>query len=219
MNILIGIPTGNRHKQAVEVIKAWRDKGIDTAVITWDSPTDLASVLRIGVICTPERQSFAYNHNRLAKATYACCSWDAYIAGADDLWPGDFDLNLLMEYIKAYPDKILYVHDGCLSRCATHPVITRAWFESHNKTIYDEAYGHGWCDVDLTVTSAKENSIVKCFDIRFDHRHPMRNKAVEVDEIYKLGRKLTAEGTAYFQQKFAGVDVETIIQNIEKGKL
>lgn len=215
MKIWIGMPTGHRAKQVIDVAKDWKSKGVNVFACCWDVATykileDIADFRVMG-----KRESFAYNHNQIARIII---DWDLYICGADDLWSGNFDIDSIVKYALKYSDKILYVHDGCNSRVCTHPVITRQWWLNHNQTIYDENYGHGYCDVDLTITAARENSIIKCFDIKLDHRHPSQGKA-EVDEVYKIGRELTAQGRTYFESKFGKVNIDNEVKGIQKGNI
>lgn len=218
MKIVYGLPTGSR-PQAVDVAKQWKNKGVDIAVITWDYKIREWLSGQCGYLALiPKIETWPKNCNFLANIAFNNLNADLFICGADDLWPGNFDLETVSAYAEKYKDKIIYVHDGCNSRVCTHPIITKQWWLNHNKTIYDENYGHGYCDVDLTIAAAREKSIVRCFDIRLDHRHPSQGKA-DVDDVYRRGRELTAKGRAYFESKFGQVEIDKEVVEIERGAL
>jgi len=218
MKIVYGLPTGGR-PQAVDVVKQWKNKGADIAVITWDYKIGEWLSGHCGyLVSIPKIETWPKNCNCLAKIAFNYLNADLFICGADDLWPGNFNKDVICRYAKKYDDKIIYVHDGCNSRVCTHPIITKQWWLNHNKIIFDENYGHGFCDVDLTLMCVKDKSIIKCFDIRLDHRHPSQGKAI-VDDIYKRGRELTAKGRLYFESKFGQIDIDKEVAGIERGSL
>lgn len=231
MNIIIGTPTGQR-PQVLDIIRQWKDKGVNAAVITWDEgiyPVIKSQCDYIKLIPAKKTESgaiipgttFAIGHNTLARETFDTLKWDVYICGADDLWPGKFKKELLEAYATKYHDKLIYIHDGCTSRVSTQPIITRQWYINHNQTIFDENYGHGYVDVDLTLMAAREGSIVKCFDIMLDHRHHSQKKS-QYDEIYKRGIELTNKGLAYYESKWGKYDCPSInaeVAKIPRGQL
>ncbi len=205
MNIFISIPTGQRTNQVVEVAKAWQQLGFKVAVYTWDNKTRNAFLkskyvfLRkptIDFLAKGKQASFGVLQNFLAESF----DWDVLICGADDLWPVS-EPDIIEAAARTCPDKMIWVKDGCLNRQPTHPIITRGWYEKHGRTIFNELYHHNFVDTDLFVRCALDDSVVKCFDISFDHRHPVKTKA-KPDSIYRQGQSKYRMDELFFQMKW-----------------
>lgn len=203
MKIVIGIPTGQRAKQAVEVIQAWQKRDIEVCVLTWETETALA----VGNECHPtylikekERYSFGINQNLMMKNTP---DWDVWICGADDLWPGlQEDLKERIELIAGESrDSLIWVKDGCCNEQPTHAIITRNMYNGLRGEIFDEKYKHNYVDTDLFMRMLAKNRVVKCFDIGFDHRHPIRTMA-KLDKIYEIGGQSFSEDAEYYHTKW-----------------
>jgi len=124
--------------------------------------------------------------------------WDAIICGADDLYP-DFGMDLIEKVCQQNPDKVIWVKDGLFNQQPTHPIITKGWYEK-NGYIFDEQFRHNFCDTDLYARTVKTGEVVKCFEIGFDHRHPIKTGR-KPDEIYKLGNASYADDMKKFYKK------------------
>ena len=217
MKIVIGIPTGQRAKQAVEVVQAWQDAGFEVCVLTWDEETNI----EVHQQCHPaymmrevERHSFAVNQNDMMKSIP---DWDIWICGADDLWTGgQEDLRERIELVAGESrDGLIWVKDGCCNEQPTHPIITRKMYDALDGDIFDENYKHNYVDTDLFMRMLEKHRVVKCFDITFDHRHPIKTKG-EVDEIYEIGGKSFEEDATYYHKKWQDAFVNTdFIEDIE----
>lgn len=212
MNIVVGIPSGQRAKQLIKVVKAWHDRGIDCFVLTWDEDTaiDVNNEARPKYFTLEkERYSFGVNQNLMMKAAN---EWDIWICGADDLWPGrQPDLKERIELVAQNSgDKLIWVMDGCFNAQPTHAVITRKMYESEGNAIFDELYYHNFVDTDLFARMLKKKKVVKCFDIAFDHRHPwgvhLADKP-EIDEIYRIGQSTYPQDASRFHRKFEGQQI------------
>jgi len=173
LKIAIGIPTGR--KKAAKVISSWRNLGIETLVYSWIGDFDA------DYLFTGEMKPFPVLQNFLAKQT----DWDGYICGADDLYPND--ISELSAMIELYQGKVLWVQDGLFNSQPTHPVITRQWFDKYG-FIFDERFRHNFCDTDLFIRTSQAGEMVKCFNVSFDHRHPLKT-GESLDEIYKIGQQ------------------------------
>jgi len=190
LKIAIGIPTGR--KKAIDTIAAWRNAGaklngnIETLVYSWNGTLDADHLY------TGEMKPFPVLQNFLANQT----DWDGYICGADDLYPDD--ISELPAMIDLYQGKVLWVRDGLFNSQPTHPVITRKWF---NGTIFDERFRHNFCDTDLFISASQAGQMVKCFNIAFDHRHPLKTKE-PLDEIYKIGQQSYEDDKKRLYEKY-----------------
>lgn len=200
--IWIGIPTGQRAKQAVEVAKTWKSRGFKVCAYCWDDETyngmDMIADMRI----KGDRQSFAKLQNLMARTIP---DWDLYICGADDLWP-DKDVELLFKLNGEAVGKIVHIFDGFQKYLPTHPVISRVWWANHNQRIFDEGFYHNFCDTDLYYRAIKKDEIVSMPQVSFDHRHPITGKS-KTDEVYRLGSIHFAKDKAYFYMKH-GSEIE-----------
>jgi len=207
MKIVIGIPTGQRSKQVINVIKAWHSRGIDVAVLTWDSETaiDVNNDAKPEYfIMEQERYSFAINQNLMMKNIP---DWDVFICGADDLWPGrQHDLKERIELVAENSgDKLVWVGDGLFNQQPTHPIITRAMYKTEEGYIFNEFYQHNYVDTDLFARMLTKDRVVKCLDIMFDHRHPWStnlSSKVEEDEIYRIGQGSLPMDSILFHEKW-----------------
>lgn len=217
MKIVIGIPTGQRVDQAVEVVRAWRSKGFDVCVLTWDKITEEVFYTPLGDkvdFVTDKMESFGTNQNKMMRETP---DWDIWICGADDLWPGDQeDLRERIELIAGESrDSLIWVADGCCNEQPTHPIITRKMYDALGGDIFDENYKHQYVDTDLFMRMLEKHRVVKCFDISFDHRHPIKTKG-KIDEIYKIGSSSFEEDANYYHKKWADALVtKEFIEDIE----
>jgi len=186
MKTILSIPSGNRVKNLLKCIEKWRRVcDFKIVVITWDEDT-YEALKWTDVRCffdDPTMQSFAINHNEVAGE--GSLDWDIFICGADDLFPSQ-GIHLIEPVCKENPDKVIWVKDGLFDAQPTHPIITRGWYDKHG-FIFDEAYKHNFCDTDLFVRLLNAGEVVKCFDIGFDHRHPI--KGAKYDSIYFAGEK------------------------------
>lgn len=198
MKTILSIPSGNRVKKLLKCIEKWQKIcNFEIHVVTWDGET--VTALRdcpgIYVLDTGEMQSFAKNHNELAQFI---TDWDIFICGADDLFPCNA-ISKIEVVCREIPDKVIWVRDGLSDAQPTHPIITRGWYDKHG-FIFDEDYRHNFCDTDLFVRLLNAGEVVKCFDIAFDHRHPIKTREA-CDEIYNIGNKTFAEDEMKFKLK------------------
>ena len=213
--IWVLIPTGQRAKQAGEVVKAWKDAGFKVFVYAWDGDTKLECSIADDISMGPMR-AFPILQNWMAKQVFKQdeeCS--AVICGADDLWP--ISTKDEIEYVVSINlDKMIWVKDGCFNQQPTHPVITRGWFESHSQQIFSPAYRHNFCDTDLAMRCIEDNSIVKCFDVAgFDHRHWMKtNTKNGRDEIYRLGERWFQSDQFIFESRFSQINIVGKLQSV-----
>ncbi len=204
MKIVLGIPSGNRVKKLLNVIEKWQKVcDFDIAVITWDGET--TDALRDkNVFCLDVGfpiKSFAINHNELAD--FESPDWDVYICGADDLYP-DEGVNKIAQVCEQNPGKVIWVRDGLFDALPTHPIITRGWYDKYGY-IFDEDFRHNFTDTDLYVRCLKTGELVKCFQIRFDHRHYMKT-CEPMDEIYRIGSETFQDDRARFYSKHTNAD-------------
>lgn len=208
MKIVLGIPSGNRVKKLLNVIEKWQKVcGFDIAVITWDLETlekVAESQIPNWLTHTVNMYSFAKNHNFIAKEYCECCpDWDVYICGADDLYP-DEGVNKIAQVCEQNPGKVIWVRDGLFDALPTHPIITRGWYDKYGY-IFDEDFRHNFTDTDLYVRCLKTGELVKCFQIRFDHRHYMKT-CEPMDEIYRIGSETFQDDRARFYSKHTNAD-------------
>jgi len=210
MKTILSIPSGNRVKKLLKCIEKWRKVcDFEIHVITWDSVTMEALRGTDFVLYTHKpMQSFAKNQNELADITP---DWDIFICGADDLYPGN-NIHLIEPVCRDNPDKVIWVKDGLYDAQPTHPIITRGWYEKHGY-IFDEGYKHNFCDTDLFVRLLNAGEVVKCFDIAFDHRHPL--KGAKYDSIYFAGEKNFEKDQMTFMLKHPFADADMKI-NVKK---
>lgn len=201
MNIWIGIPTGQRTQKAVNVVNAWLDEGVNVAVLSWDMHTIRALAQSPAYLMSSAvRKSFAVNQNRIIHELHQTSkTWDAYICGADDLWPGS-NIRKIAQAARQYPESVLWVFDGIMRDICTHPIITHGWYEKHLQ-IFDERYEHCYCDTDLLMQLRLSNEVVKVNGISFDHRHPIKTKEPK-DEIYRIGNESFGRDKARYQAKW-----------------
>lgn len=202
MKIVLGIPSGQRVKKLLKCIESWKKVcDFKIVVITWECYTFNELAGKVNWIYDAEvMQSFAKNHNYLAKMIP---DWDVYICGADDLFPGNA-INKIPVVCEQNPDKVIWVRDGLFDAMNTHPIITRGWYEKYGY-IFDEDYRHNFTDTDLFIRTLKAGELVKCFDIAFDHRHPLKN-AADYDEIYNIGAESFQADRKIFYSKHPDAD-------------
>lgn len=204
MKIILGIPSGYRVKKLLKCIESWRKVcDFEIHVITWDgSTTDaLRDYKRIYVLDVGlPMKSFAVNHNELAGFL---SHWDVYICGADDLYPGNA-ISEIEKVCQQNPGKVIWVRDGLFDAIPTHPIITRGWYEEHG-SIFDEDYRHNFTDTDLFIRTLMAGEIVKCFEIGFDHRHPLKT-GEPADEIYTIGNESFTADRKIFYRKHPNAD-------------
>ena len=180
----------------VDAIEHWRKVcDFQIAVYTWWRETAKEVESLVDYFWFGKRESFAFNHNFMANTIR---DWDVYICGADDLYPMNA-ISKIETVCRKYPDKIIWVRDGFLNKMITHAIITKKWHDKHGN-IFDEKFKHNFCDSDLFVRACVAGEIVKCFDISFDHRHPLKTNG-PTDEIYEYGNKTYAEDRDYFNSK------------------
>jgi len=207
MKIVVAIPTGDRVNGILKVIEKWRKAcDFDIAVYTWDAETKKVVESKVDYLFEGPLQSFAINQNLMAKEL----DWDVFICGADDLFP-DFGINLIEKVCSQNSGKVIWVKDGFLNQQPTHVIITREWYDKHGY-IFDEQFEHNFCDTDLFMLARKDNEVVKCFQIGFDHRHPLKT-GKKPDAIYRLGASSYAADMRRFQQKHP-VNIQTEIQEV-----
>lgn len=209
MKIVLGIPSGQRVKKLLKCIESWQKVcDFKICVITWDSETsdalrwkseenDNVYVLDVGL----PMKSFAVNHNELAE--FESPDWDVYICGADDLYPCN-NINKIEQVCEKYPDDVIWVRDSLFDAMNTHPIIARGWYDKYGY-IFDEDYRHNFTDTDLFIRTLKAGELVKCFDIAFDHRHPLKN-AADYDEIYNIGAESFQADRKIFYSKHPDAD-------------
>lgn len=193
--IWIGIPTGQRTEQAIEVARQWKSKGINVIVYAWDEDTYNGMEGISDIRLSGFRESFAKLQNKMIDLVG---DFTAYICGADDLYPvGDY--NRLEQVAKDYNGKIIHIRDGIHQDLPTHPVITKDWYNK-NKKVFDEGFYHNYCDTDLYHRVAKKGEIVRVNDMSFDHRHPIKTGKPS-DAVYQLGAKHFQKDKMYFAMK------------------
>lgn len=199
MNIIYAIPSGQRAEKLLRCIEKWR-KAADfkIAVTTWCDQTE--SLMNIAkpdyFIKTAERKSYAINHNRMAKEI---TGWDAYICGADDLYPKN-NVSFIKDIVLRFGNKIFWVKDNLFNAQMTHPIITKGWYDKYLK-IFEEEYCHNFCDTELFIRAGLAGEVVKCFQIEFDHRHYLKDNG-KPDEIYKIGNSTYSRDRDIFNEKF-----------------
>ncbi len=212
MKTILSIPSGYRVKRLLKVIEKWRKVcDFEIHVITWDGAvSDALRKKRFNdyskVFCLDVGQpmrSFAANQNEMAEFIG---NWDIFICGADDLYPCN-NISMIEPVCRENPDKVIWVKDGLFNQQPTHPIITRGWYDKHGY-IFDEDYKHNFTDTDLFVRLLNAGEVVKCFDIGFDHRHPI--KGGSNDSIYALGQKSYTEDELRFKCKNPQPDWEKI---------
>ena len=197
MRIVVGIPSGNRATQLLEVCKAWQSRGMDLCVLTWDEETvkrvfPLHENHAVPILFDETRRSFAVNQNCMMRD---CKGWDLWICGADDLFPG-LRVEKLAEVAGRFDGKLLWCFDGMNPALMTHPVVTRGYWEKVGGKVFDERYTHNFCDTHLMMRAAAD--IVKLVGIQFDHRW----RAGGIDEIYRIGNESFAADRAKFIEQF-----------------
>ncbi len=217
MNVTIAIPTGQRTEQAVEVVRAWQEAGVNVVVFTWD-PDTRAALMRerpwakrlkhelfksqeatVNKLWLGDRSSFGRLQNYMAANTP---DWDVLICGADDLWP-DKGTDLIGKAAQEVPGAILWAGDGLFNEQPTHPIITRGWYDTY-RYIFDEGFYHNFVDTDLFLRASKRSEVVDCRSfIQFDHRHPAKTGKPK-DSLYRYGDRRFPQDQAYFNMKHSG---------------
>lgn len=218
--IWITIPTGQRSKQAGEVVKAWKDAGFKVFVYAWDGDTRAACADADDISQGPMRP-FPVLQNWMAKQVWRLePDTDAVICGADDLWPVS-TLEEIEDVVKANPVKLIWVKDGCFNQQPTHPIATKGWWENHNSQIFSPAYRHNFCDTDLAMRCLEDDSIVKCFYIDgFDHRHWYKTgKRQERDSVYRLGEQWFQSDQFIFDSRFPRVNIIGKLQSVPNSEV
>ena len=173
MRVVVGLPSGNRLPSLISVCQAWRDGGVEHAVMTWDKATHQSIITVKTIILTEDRLSWGANHNRLARELK---DWDVYICGNDDTYP-HCGIEFIEKVAEKYDDYVIYPNTGFIAMC--FPIVTRKWYDAHG-CIFDEQYIHNFVDNDLLMTAAREKKAVNCTQIVFDHRHYVDEKYVPV---------------------------------------
>ena len=196
MDIWIGIPTGGRAAQAAETVAKWKAAGFKVAVYTWDEREKIEADYRF----TGLLNTFPILQNLLAGHVFMSRGFSVYICGADDLWPGNATPRLIHKAAQKSPWKVIWAKDGMANHVATHPIITRSWFERHDRKIFDEKFNHNYCDTDLTARCADSGELVKCFDIGFEHRHWLKNLRTK-DSLDEWALDKVAADKAYYYSK------------------
>lgn len=197
MKIVLGIPSGQRTKKLLKCIESWQKVcDFEIHIITWDGyTTEALREKNVYVLDVGEIQSFAKNHNELAEFIP---DWDVYICGADDLYPEE-GISKIEKVCEQNPRKVIWARDGLFNAQATHPIITRGWYDKYGY-IFDEDFRHNWCDTDLFVRLLNSDEVIKCFNIGFDHRHPLKTGEPS-DEIYQIGAETFMADKAIFMKK------------------
>jgi hypothetical protein len=192
--LVLGIPSGQRVEKLKAVIAAWRKYPVHILLLTWDCDTwDQCHRSVDDWILLPQRESFAKNHNRMM-VKMDCLNWHGYICGADDLFPGS-GIDKLDSQCQLHDGSLIWVHDGNNAAVMTHPVITRAYFNTHGP-VFDERYAHNYCDTDLFMRA--HQNIIKVNGIQFDHQWRTQG----MDEIYQVGNDTFAEDKRKFIARF-----------------
>lgn len=205
MKIIIGIPSGQRTSQLIEVCRSWKARGFNICVLTWDTNTSMKMDFldlygdnpKDVLIYREKRESFAINQNLMMNALHGLedYDWDVWICGADDLFPG-IRVEKLKEVAPKYDGKLLWCYDGLNPHLMTHPVVTRGYWEKVGGKVFDERYTHNFCDTHLMMTAADD--IVKLIGIQFDHRWRVGGE----DDIYRIGNASFASDKEKFIQQF-----------------
>lgn len=190
--IWIGIPTGQRTKQAVEVVKAWSQyPEIRIVIYTWDKETFNECKPYAHLQFRGNRKTFPQLQNFLISQV----DFDLYICGADDLFPGN-----AIEKLSRLPLTNTYlIDDGIQKFQATHPVISKSWYQKH-KYVFSEEFQHNYCDTDFFVRVCNKGELVEVSGISFDHRHCSRTG--RLDDIYRLGQNSFEQDRKTFIQKY-----------------
>lgn len=215
MKTVLGIPSGNRVYKLLKVIEKWRNAcDFEIATATWDVKT-VKAVNDVFLYATNEMGSFACNHNMLASIVP---DWDIYICGADDLYPANA-ISKIAPVCEQNPEKVIWVRDGLYDALPTHPIITRGWYDKYG-CIFDEDYRHNFTDTDLFVRCLKAGEIVKCFDIAFDHRHPLKT-GEPADDIYQVGAESFQADRARFYARHPDADrvITEMISEVKEVRL
>jgi hypothetical protein len=198
--IILGIPSGQRADRLGDVLAAWRKLPVKIALLTWDDETEKRYADKVDFFFrTPERRSFACNHNQMMAALEG---WQGYICGADDLYPGTVDIDRVAVICKLWDGHLLWVHDGLNNVLMTHPVVTPGYLRAAGGKLFDERFEHNYCDTDLMVTAA--GKIVKMAARQFDHRWHKTG----MDAIYEFGSKTFATDRQRFIEKHGNAHIQ-----------
>ncbi|MBA7590297.1 hypothetical protein ES708_32412 [subsurface metagenome] len=124
--------------------------------------------------------------------------WDYMICGADDVYPKY--VKPLNEMAKLYDGKLIWVRDELFDVQMTFPVVTKGWYDN-NKQIFDERFEHNFCDTDLQTRASQKGEVIKCFNVSFDHRHPLKTNE-PLDELYKTSQSTYAADEKRYYDKY-----------------
>lgn len=198
MRTIVSIPSGHRTKQLLNIIEKWRKVSPDfeIAIYTWCDETRQEAENKVDYFFYGDLQSFAVNQNTMARDIKG---WDIFICAADDLWP-EFGISKIETVCRSCPGKVIWVKDGLFNAQATHPIITRGWYDRYG-FIFDENFRHNYCDTDLFVRILRAREVVKCFSIGFDHRHYLKTGKPQ-DAIYEIGSETFTQDRILFYEKY-----------------
>jgi len=102
--------------------------------------------------------------------------------------------------VDLYQGRIIWAKDGLFNKQPTHPIVTRQWYEKEGQ-IFDERFKHNFCDTDLFTRASQNGDVVKCFNISFDHRHPLKT-GEDYDLVYRYGMETYKEDEKRFYEKY-----------------
>lgn len=114
--------------------------------------------------------------------------FDAYVLGADDLWPQDGWLDAALEAASlgfGFVGLNDCHTDG--AQLATHFLVTRDFIASHLGGVLCVPHYRAWyLDVEATARAKRAHQFAYAVNARVDHRHVHWGKA-EMDETYRRG--------------------------------
>lgn len=214
MKISLLHPSRNRPFKAHETYKQWINLASDPVEIehilsldTSDQDLHLyRSLFHKSTFVINDNHNLVEATNNGAKET----AGDIIVLLSDDFecFPG-WDKAI----INAYTNKsccVLKVDDGCEAWIATLPIVDRAYYESKGY-IYHPAYQHLFADTEFTHVATLENKLITRNDLKFKHVHPMYDKTVKMDEVYKKSQSSWNSGKEiYLNRVRKNFDLKTI---------
>jgi len=193
-------PSRSRPSLAAQTAKKWIDKiglplesfeyilSIDTDEPHHDLYRKEFDKLPKCRIITRQNRSCIDAINNAAKEAVG----DIFVVVSDDFdCPEGWGLELLA-HLEGKEDYIVKIDDGHQPVIITLPIMDRKYYDRFGY-IYFDGYLHNFCDTDMTAVAHLLGRVVEV-PMKFEHDHPVWNKNILRDELYKRNDKTFQSG-------------------------
>jgi hypothetical protein len=208
--IYVLIPTG-RVERTIKCVKAWKEAGFTPIVSTWLPEVYEATKDLCETVLSSDRSRHPHQINYLVDMVFTKKEdAEAAISAADDLWPVS-SYEEVLQAVRDNQGKILWTRDMLFDECNSHPVFTRDWWKP-GREVFDPQFHHNYTDLDFMMRNLLDGDLVKCFDLSFDHRHPI--KCGGEDWLNSEAMIWTLVDESYFKFKWDGQCVDNLLVNV-----